>query len=57
MNMRFDLKYLSGGDAAFGPNYGGATIYTVTRKATARNARMSGACSPTSNSRCAARAK
>jgi glycine betaine/proline transport system substrate-binding protein len=32
MNMRFDLKYLSGGDAVFGPNYGGATIYTVTRK-------------------------
>jgi glycine betaine/proline transport system substrate-binding protein len=32
MNMRFDLKYLAGGDAAFGPNYGGATIYTVTRK-------------------------
>ncbi|HWG67774.1 MAG TPA: choline ABC transporter permease subunit, partial [Steroidobacteraceae bacterium] len=32
MNMRFDLKYLSGGDAAFGPNYGGATIYTATRK-------------------------
>jgi glycine betaine/proline transport system substrate-binding protein len=32
MNMRFDLKYLSGGDEVFGPNYGGATIYTVTRK-------------------------
>ncbi len=32
MNMRFDLKYLSGGDAVFGPNFGGATIYTVTRK-------------------------
>jgi glycine betaine/proline transport system substrate-binding protein len=32
MNMRFDLKYLSGGDAVFGPNYGGATIYTATRK-------------------------
>lgn len=32
MNMRFDLKYLAGGDAAFGPNYGGATIYTVARK-------------------------
>jgi glycine betaine/proline transport system substrate-binding protein len=32
MNMRFDLKYLSGGDEIFGPNYGGATIYTVTRK-------------------------
>jgi len=32
MNMRFDLKYLSGGDAVFGPNFGGATIYTVTRQ-------------------------
>jgi glycine betaine/proline transport system substrate-binding protein len=32
MNMRFDLKYLSGGDEVFGPNYGGATIYTVTRR-------------------------
>jgi glycine betaine/proline transport system substrate-binding protein len=32
MNMRFDLKYLDGGDAAFGPNFGGATIYTVTRR-------------------------
>ena len=32
MNMRFDLKYLTGGDEVFGPNFGGATIYTVTRK-------------------------
>jgi glycine betaine/proline transport system substrate-binding protein len=32
MNMRFDLKYLTGGDSVFGPNFGGATIYTVTRK-------------------------
>jgi glycine betaine/proline transport system substrate-binding protein len=32
MNMRFDLKYLNGGDAVFGPNFGGATIYTVTRR-------------------------
>ena len=32
MNMRFDLKYLGGGDEVFGPNYGGATIYTLTRK-------------------------
>jgi len=32
MNMRFDLKYLNGGDSVFGPNYGGATIYTVTRR-------------------------
>jgi glycine betaine/proline transport system substrate-binding protein len=32
MNMRFDLKYLTGGDQVFGPNFGGAIIYTVTRK-------------------------
>src|SRR5450631_3424881 len=32
MNMKFDLKYLAGGDEVFGPNYGGATIYTVTRR-------------------------
>ena len=32
MNMRFDLKYLTGGDTVFGPNFGGATIYTVTRR-------------------------
>lgn len=32
MNMRFDLRYLTGGDAVFGPNFGGATIYTVVRK-------------------------
>ena len=33
MNLRFDLNYLSGGDDVFGPNFGGATIYTVTRRA------------------------
>jgi glycine betaine/proline transport system substrate-binding protein len=32
MNMRFDLHYLTGGDPVFGPNFGGATIYTVVRK-------------------------
>lgn len=32
MNLRFDLAYLSGGDDYFGPNYGGATVYTLTRK-------------------------
>jgi len=31
MNMRFELRYLGGGDAVFGPNFGGATIYTNTR--------------------------
>jgi len=31
MNMRFDMRYLTGGDASFGPNYGAATIYTNVR--------------------------
>ena len=32
MNTRFKMKYLTGGDDSFGPNYGQATIYTNTRK-------------------------
>ncbi len=31
MNANFDLTYLSGGDDWFGPDYGGATVYTNTR--------------------------
>lgn len=31
MNIRFKLHYLTGGDATFGPNLGGASIYTNTR--------------------------
>jgi glycine betaine/proline transport system substrate-binding protein len=31
MNLRFDMRYLTGGDAVFGPNFGGATIYTNVR--------------------------
>ena len=31
MNMRFDLRYLTGGDASFGPNFGAAAVYTTTR--------------------------
>lgn len=31
MNMQFDLRYLSGGDATFGPDYGGATVWTIAR--------------------------
>ena len=36
MNMRFDMRYLSGGDAVFGPNYGAAAVYTNTRKGYAK---------------------
>ncbi|WP_255611710.1 choline ABC transporter substrate-binding protein [Marinobacterium arenosum] len=32
MNANFDIAYLSGGDDWFGPNYGGATVYTNVRK-------------------------
>jgi len=32
MNNNFDLVYLSGGDDVFGPDYGGATVYTNVRK-------------------------
>jgi glycine betaine/proline transport system substrate-binding protein len=31
MNTKFKLKYLEGGDDVFGPNLGGATIYTTVR--------------------------
>ena len=31
MNSRFAIRYLTGGDEVFGPNLGGATIYTNTR--------------------------
>lgn len=31
MNTNFKLTYLSGGDKVFGPNYGGATVYTNVR--------------------------
>ena len=31
MNANFELTYLSGGDEVFGPNYGGATVYSNVR--------------------------
>jgi glycine betaine/proline transport system substrate-binding protein len=31
MNLRFQIEYLAGGDRVFGPDFGGATINTVTR--------------------------
>jgi glycine betaine/proline transport system substrate-binding protein len=31
MNLRFDIDYLSGGDSTFGPDFGGATINTLSR--------------------------
>ena len=32
MNARFQITYLTGGDDVFGPNFGGATVYTNVRK-------------------------
>lgn len=32
MNVAIPMTYLSGGDAEFGPNYGGATVHTLARK-------------------------
>ncbi|MBO9628198.1 MAG: choline ABC transporter substrate-binding protein [Shinella sp.] len=32
MNINYKLTYLSGGDAEYGPNFGGATVRTVARK-------------------------
>ncbi len=32
MNANFKMQYLTGGDALFGPNFGGATVYTNVRK-------------------------
>ncbi len=31
MNLKFELRYLSGGEAVFGPDFGGASVYTNTR--------------------------
>jgi len=31
MNVAHDITYLAGGDAQFGPNYGGADVFTVAR--------------------------
>lgn len=31
MNTQFKMQYLTGGDDTFGPNFGGATVYTNTR--------------------------
>ena len=32
MNANIDMAYLDGGDDFFGPNYGGASVYTNVRK-------------------------
>ncbi len=37
MNVKYKLDYLSGGDDVFGPNYGGATVYTNERAGFAKD--------------------
>jgi glycine betaine/proline transport system substrate-binding protein len=37
MNLTYQMSYLSGGDAEFGPNYGGATVHTIARKGYAKD--------------------
>jgi glycine betaine/proline transport system substrate-binding protein len=32
MNLDYDLTYLDGGDIEFGPDFGGATVHTLSRK-------------------------
>jgi glycine betaine/proline transport system substrate-binding protein len=32
MNLNYDLTYLEGGDIEFGPNFGGATVHTLSRR-------------------------
>ena len=44
MNMRFDLRYLAGGDAVFGPDSGGAAVYTNTRAGYSRQCPNRGGC-------------
>lgn len=31
MNVQFDIRYLSGGDTYYGPDYGAASVYTLVR--------------------------
>jgi glycine betaine/proline transport system substrate-binding protein len=43
MNANIKMKYLSGGDDVFGPNYGGATVHTNVRKGYAQECANVGA--------------
>ncbi len=53
MNTNIKMTYLTGGDDWFGPNFGGATVYTNTRAGLCRaNAPTSASCWPTSSSPC-----
>ncbi len=51
MNTRFNIRYLTGGDASFGPNFGAATVNTLTRAGYSRRVSQRRlACWPTSSS-------
>ena len=58
MNTNFELAYLTGGDEVFGPNFGGATVYTNVRKGYLAGVPQSSASScRTSSSPCRWRAR
>jgi glycine betaine/proline transport system substrate-binding protein len=40
MNANFEMAYLSGGDDVFGPDFGGATVFTNVRAGYSTSARM-----------------
>ena len=42
MNTRYSIKYLSGGDDVFGPDFGGATVYTNIRAGWAKECANAG---------------
>ena len=44
MNANLEMSYLEGGDDFFGPNLGGATVYTNVPKAISTSVRMSAPC-------------
>ena len=51
MNTHFDMRYLTGGDETFGPDFGAATVRTLdASRAMCSSARTSAACWPTWNS-------
>ena len=50
MNTAHELTYLAGGDAYFGPDYGGAQVYTLARTGWPGACPNAAGCSRTSSS-------
>ena len=58
MNTTIEMTYLTGGDEVFGPNFGGATVHTNTRKGySAERCPNVGKLVETSSSPCRSRAR